>query len=162
MHPKDQKAFDRLVENEIRLNQYFSMECRLTVKEKGFQWFRIRAVGAFDSSGDLNKLIGSLVNIHSERSSRVQLQQEKDKAVATLNSIVDAVITTNADGIIEYENSAAERLTGLSSSESRGQPIDKVIEFYKEHSTSAIEKSSTQMPALWRSYETKDLCRYAR
>lgn len=139
MHPKDQKTFDRLIENEIRLNQFFSMECRLTVKEKGFQWFRIRAVGAFDSSGDLKKLIGSLVNIHSERSSRVQLQQEKDKAIATLNSIVDAVITTNADGIIEYENSAAERLTGLSSSESRGQPIDKVIEFYKEHSTSAIE-----------------------
>ncbi len=144
MHPKDQKKFDRLVENEIRLNQYFSMECRLTVKEKGFQWFRIRAVGAFDSNGDLTKLIGSLVNIHAERSSRVQLQQEKDKAVATLNSIVDAVITTNADGIIEYENSAAERLTGLSSDESRGQSIDKVIEFYKEHSTVAIENPARQ------------------
>ena len=139
MHPKDKKRYDRLLETEIRANQYFSMECRLAVKEKGFRWFRMRVVGAFDTHGDLNKLIGSLVNIHSEKTSRIQLQQEKDKAFATLNSIVDAVITTNQDGIIEYKNSAAERLTGVSGKESRGNRIDKIISFFREHSTVVIE-----------------------
>ncbi len=139
MHPKDKKTFDYLIENDVRTTQYLSMECRLTVKEKGFRWFRLRVVGAFDSDGSLNKLIGSLVNIHSEKTSRMQLQQEKDKAVATLNSIVDAVITTNADGIVEYENSAAERLTGVSISDTKGVHIDKVISLYKEHSMSSID-----------------------
>tara|TARA_R110002049_G_scaffold13509_2_gene58398 strand:+ start:37934 stop:40783 length:2850 start_codon:yes stop_codon:yes gene_type:complete len=139
MHPKEKKVFDHNVENEIRAKQYFSMECRLTVKEKGFRWFRLRVVGSFDSNGDLNKMIGSLVNIHSEKTNRIQLQQEKDKAVATLNSIVDAVITTNAEGIVEYENSAAERLTGLSRNETKGQRIESVISFYKEHSMSDIQ-----------------------
>ncbi len=139
MHPKDKKKYDCLVESELKSNQYFTMECRLTVKEKGFRWFRMRVVGAFDSHGDVNKLIGSLVNVHVEKTSRIQLQQEKDKAIATLNSIVDAVITTNQEGIIEYKNSAAERLTGVSAKESRGSSIDKIISFYREHSTIAIE-----------------------
>ena len=138
MHPKDKKKYDQLVETEIRSNQYFTMECRLTVKEKGFRWFRMRVVGAFDSHGDINKLIGSLVNIHAEKTSRIQLQQEKDKAFATLNSIVDAVITTNEDGVIEYKNSAAERLTGVSAKESRGSRIDNIVSFFKEHSTIEI------------------------
>ncbi|MDW3094297.1 MAG: EAL domain-containing protein [Gammaproteobacteria bacterium] len=139
MHPKEKKIFDRLVESEIRNKQFFSMECRLTVKEKGFRWFRLRVVGSFDSSGDLNKMIGSLVNIHAEKTNRIQLQQEKDKAIATLNSIVDAVITTNAEGVVEYENAAAERLTGVSREDTRGKSIEKVISFFKEHSMNDID-----------------------
>ena len=144
MHPKERKIFDYLLETDIHFSQHFSIECRLTVKEKGFRWFRIKAVAAFDANGDLNKLIGSLVNIHAEKNSRLQLQQEKDKAVATLHSIVDAVITTDADGIIEYENSAAERLTGVPRTEMRGKPIDSVIKFYKEHSVDGIENPVNQ------------------
>ena len=143
MHPKEKKIFDRLVEKDIRSKQYFSMECRLTVKEHGFKWFRLRVVGAFDSSGDLNKLIGSLVNIHSEKTNRLQLQQEKDKAIATLNSIVDAVITTDADGVIEYQNSAAERLTGISRDQAKGMYIGKAISFYQEHSLNDIDNPVT-------------------
>ena len=139
MHPKDKKKYDHLVDTEIRSNQYFSLECRLTVKEKGFRWFRMRVVGAFDSHGDINKLIGSLVNIHAEKTNRIQLQQEKDKAIATLNSIVDAVITTNEEGVIEYKNSAAERLTGVPGNESRGNRIDHIVSFFKEHSTIEIK-----------------------
>jgi diguanylate cyclase (GGDEF)-like protein/PAS domain S-box-containing protein len=139
MHPKEKKIFDRHIESEIRAKQFFSMECRLTVKEKGFRWFRLRAVGSFDSSGDLNKMIGSLVNIHSEKTNRIQLQQEKDKAIATLNSIVDAVITTDAEGVVEYENSAAERLTGVSRIDTKGKRIEQVISFYKEHSMNDIK-----------------------
>ena len=138
MHPKDRKKYDYLVDTEIRSNQHFTFECRLTVKEKGFRWFRMRVVGAFDSHGDINKLIGSLVNIHSEKTNRIQLQQEKDKAIATLNSIVDAVITTNEEGVIEYKNSAAERLTGVPRNESKGSRIDQIISFFKEHSTVEI------------------------
>ncbi|MFK7794681.1 MAG: EAL domain-containing protein [Gammaproteobacteria bacterium] len=139
MHPKEMKIFERKMEGEIREKQFFTMECRLKVKEKGFRWFRLRAVGSFDSSGDLNKMIGSLVNIHSEKTSRIQLQQEKDKAVATLNSIVDAVITTDAEGVVEYENSAAERLTGVSRADTKGKRIEKVIAFYREHSMDNID-----------------------
>ncbi|MEM7304564.1 MAG: diguanylate cyclase, partial [Pseudomonadota bacterium] len=139
MHPKEKKKFERLINNEIHVHQNVSMECRLKVKDKGFRWFRIRAVAAFNNKGDLKKLIGSLVDVHTEKSSRVQLQQEKDKAVATLNSIVDAVITTNANGVVEYGNSAAERLTGIPKNELRGKPIYKMVSFYKEHTDSYID-----------------------
>ena len=144
MHPADKKRYDYLFETEMREKQFFEFECRLTVSEKGFRWFSIRVVGAYDSHGDLVKLIGSLVNIHAGKTNRIQLQQEKDKAFATLNSIVDAVITTNHDGVIEYGNSAAERLTGVPVKELRGSLIGNVISFYKEHSMVEIDNPMMQ------------------
>lgn len=144
MHPADKKKYDYLFETEMRSKQFFEFECRMTVSEKGFRWFRIRVVGAYDSNGDLIKLIGSLVNIHAGKTNRIQLQQEKDKAFATLNSIVDAVITTNHDGIIEYGNSAAERLTGVPVKELRGSLINSVVSFYKEHSMAEIDNPMLQ------------------
>ena len=45
-------------------------------------------------------------------SSERELQAEKDKAVVTLHSIGDAVITTNREGRVEYMNPVAEELLG--------------------------------------------------
>ncbi|MDH5573080.1 MAG: diguanylate cyclase, partial [Gammaproteobacteria bacterium] len=71
------------------------------------------------------------------RKSEVDLYQEKERAEVTLHSIGDAVITTDADGIIEYLNPAAEVLTGWESIELRGKQIKEVIKIYDE-STQAL------------------------
>lgn len=139
MHPQERKKFDDLINHKIQTYKNLSLECRLKVKDTGFRWFRIRVVASFNHAGEINKLIGSLVDIDKEKISHIQLQQEKDKAISTLNSIVDAVITTNANGVVEYENSAAERLTGITRDELRGKSINKMIYFYKEHTQRLID-----------------------
>ncbi len=55
------------------------------------------------------------------------LAQEKERAEVTLQSIGDAVITTDADGKVSYLNPTAERMTGWALAEARDQPLDVVV-----------------------------------
>lgn len=55
------------------------------------------------------------------------LFKEKEKALVTLHSIGDGVITTDTDGWVEYLNPIAEKLTGYTSAESRGKHLKDVF-----------------------------------
>ncbi len=49
-----------------------------------------------------------------------------DRAEATLNSIGDAVLSTDIDGKVTYLNIAAEDMTGWSREAAAGRPFDDV------------------------------------
>lgn len=51
------------------------------------------------------------------------LKIEKEQAQVTLASLGEAVISTDADGRLEYMNPMAERLTGCTTAEARGSPL---------------------------------------
>ncbi|UCB54778.1 MAG: EAL domain-containing protein [Thiotrichales bacterium] len=56
-----------------------------------------------------------------------EIATEKERAEFTLRSIGDAVITTDADGMIEYMNHIAERLTGWELDTVHKQPVQTVF-----------------------------------
>lgn len=60
------------------------------------------------------------------------LEQEKQKALVTLQSIGDAVITTDANMSVEYLNPIAEELTGWTTDEARGLHMDTVFNIINE------------------------------
>ena len=53
---------------------------------------------------------------------------EKERAQVTLNSIGDAVISTDISGNITYFNQVAERMTGWSGEEASGRPFAEVFQ----------------------------------
>jgi len=55
------------------------------------------------------------------------LFEEKERAQVMLRSIGEAVIATDASGVVEYLNPIAEHLTGWCEAEAVGQPIDKIF-----------------------------------
>jgi len=57
------------------------------------------------------------------------LFKQRQLAKATLHSIADAVITTNAEGLCVFMNPAAEKLTGFSLEKAQGLHIDAVVRF---------------------------------
>jgi diguanylate cyclase (GGDEF)-like protein/PAS domain S-box-containing protein len=61
------------------------------------------------------------------------------QALETLHAIGDAVITTDASGVIKYLNPIAEQLTGWPVKEALGQPIEKVFNVVDEHSRKPAE-----------------------
>ena len=65
--------------------------------------------------------------------------QEKERAQVTLQSIGDAVITTDANGAIEYLNPVAEELTGWSNAEAQGLPLPQVFDIINEGTGEAQE-----------------------
>ncbi len=68
------------------------------------------------------------------RTARIEkaLFLEKERAQITLKSIGDAVITTDENGLVEYLNPVAEKITGYLTSEVKGQPINRVFRAYDE------------------------------
>lgn len=70
--------------------------------------------------------------LHELKDSELELFQAKELAEVTLQSIGDAVITTNALGEIETLNTVAEKLTGWSTLDAMGNPLDKVFKAFNK------------------------------
>ncbi|HTS89182.1 MAG TPA: EAL domain-containing protein [Gemmatimonadales bacterium] len=68
-----------------------------------------------------------------------RLAEEKERAEVTLGSIGDAVVRTDARGIIEYLNPVAEQLLGSRNSELIGLPIANVLSLVHETTREPLE-----------------------
>lgn len=67
------------------------------------------------------------------------LNNEKERAEVTLHSIGDAVVTTDAAGVVEYLNPVAEQITGWKTGEARGRPLPEVLTLVYEATGEPIE-----------------------
>ncbi len=63
-----------------------------------------------------------------------ELASEKERALVTLKSIGDGVITTNAQAEVDYLNPVAEHLTGWLNTEAHGMPLGEIFKTYHEYS----------------------------
>ena len=72
------------------------------------------------------------ITLRTLQESRDALEKEHEKAIVTLSSIGDAVITTDCNGIVEYLNPVAEKLTGWSNDEAGGEPLTRVFNIVNE------------------------------
>jgi diguanylate cyclase (GGDEF)-like protein/PAS domain S-box-containing protein len=139
IHPEDRDDFSNAWAKLItEKSKQLLIETRIAVKKQGYRWFVIRATADYDYSGTAKKVVGSISDIHLQKQAQVQLADEKDKVVATLRSIVDAVITTNERGEVQYTNQAASRFLNCTQEEARGKHIERIIDLYEEESDERI------------------------
>ena len=81
---------------------------------------------------------GTIADITQRKAAERALFNEKERAQVTLQSIGDAVVTTDASGNIEYLNPVAEQLTGWESREAQGMPIESIITLTDETTGEAV------------------------
>ncbi|HED40715.1 MAG TPA: EAL domain-containing protein [Chromatiales bacterium] len=94
---------------------------------------------------DFNNMIDKISQRKQERDKALrELFEEKERAQVTLESIGDAVITTDIHGKIDYINAVAENLTGWSHEEAAGQQVEHVFriinEITREKSVNPVER----------------------
>ncbi len=92
-----------------------------------------------DAQGRLIGFEGTISDISARKQAEMAVFEEKEKAQVTLQSIGDAVITTDAEGRIEYLNPVAQDLTGWESREVQGLALADVFRIVDETSREAIE-----------------------
>jgi diguanylate cyclase (GGDEF)-like protein/PAS domain S-box-containing protein len=88
----------------------------------------------------INRALDTSAKQHNELSealarvtnSEAALFAEKERMAVTLRSISEAVITTNANAVVEYLNPVAELITGWHHKEANGEPISNVINIVHE------------------------------
>jgi len=91
----------------------------------------------------VNQALDSLLQQQRElEASRKALIEEKLQAEVTLHSIMDGVITTDADNMILYLNPVAERLLGLNNSQTREMNLSKAIRLIHEDTGEALASPS--------------------
>ncbi len=81
----------------------------------------------------INQALDSILQQQQElEQSRKELIKEKIQAEITLHSIMDGVITTDAEGRIVYLNPVAERMLGLEARRALDLPLQEVIHLVHE------------------------------
>jgi diguanylate cyclase (GGDEF)-like protein/PAS domain S-box-containing protein len=77
------------------------------------------------------------------------LKVEKERALVTLASLGEAVISTDADGRLEYMNPMAERLTGCTTAAARGSPLSLLFSVADEVTREANDRLIDQSLCEW-------------
>ena len=88
----------------------------------------------FADSGDVKGFYVLVHDITERKRVEAALLDEKERAQVTLHSIGDGVITTDAEGIVEYLNPIAEALTGWKTDQATGLALGKVFRIINEDS----------------------------
>ncbi len=89
---------------------------------------------------DFNQMARALEQDREQRSRIEQaLFTEKERALITLRSIGDAVITTDTMGYVEFLNPVAEELTGWKTEEAHGKPLTEVFHIINENTRAEVE-----------------------
>ncbi|MDJ0750635.1 MAG: EAL domain-containing protein [Woeseiaceae bacterium] len=91
---------------------------------------------------DKNNIIaheGTITDITERKRAETRVFEEKERAQVTLQSIGDGVITTDADGLVDYINPVAQDLTGWDMRSARGMPVTDLMMIVNEHTRATCE-----------------------
>ena len=91
-------------------------------------WLRWELHPWHDTEGNIGGLLMFSEIITERKLLEQKLFIEKELAQVTLESIGDAVITTDASGKVRYINPVAERMTGWSTLEAKGKSSDEILQ----------------------------------
>ena len=88
----------------------------------------------------LPKTLGTMI----ERAAYAEsLFEERERAQVTLNSIGDAVVSTDVSGRVTYLNLVAEDLTGWSQLEAAGHPLEEVLQIIDGTTRQVMQNPTT-------------------
>lgn len=104
-----------------------SWDVELVLKKACGRCIWVCAVGRAEfEGGRVVRLVGTFQNVDREVRQRRELAEQRELLQVTLQSIGDAVITTDASGGISWMNPVAEQLTGWMVDEAMGTPLSHV------------------------------------
>jgi len=133
IHPQDRQRVLADWRAKMQSAAPFQTEFRFQRKDGSVVWTRVNSAAMRDGTrphGHVQTVEDITARKATEfglRTAEEALFEEKERAQVTLNSIGDAVLTTDLLGNVTYLNLAAETMTGWSREEALGQPLAEVF-----------------------------------
>ncbi len=144
IHPEDRERVLAEWRVAARDQAPFQTEFRFLQEDESIVWTRVNSAAMLDGKRSFG-LVQTVEDVSERKSAEFVLRvaeealfMEKERAQVTLNSIGDAVLTTDLLGNVSYLNLVAEAMTGWSSEEAQGRPIAEVF---------TILDGTTRLPA---------------
>ncbi|OYY95757.1 MAG: diguanylate cyclase [Hydrogenophilales bacterium 28-61-23] len=126
IHPEDRERVLLEWRAAMRGQEPFQTEFRFLQEDKSVVWTRLNSA-ALREGFEPNARVITLEDIGERKAAEEALFEEKERAQVTLNSIGDAVLTTDLQGKVTYLNLVAEAMTGWSREAAFGQPLAEVF-----------------------------------
>lgn len=133
IHPEDRQRVIAEWCEAVRGRAPFLTEARFVREDESVVWARINGA-AMRGGMELHGHVQTVEDITARKSTELVLRaaeealfEEKERAQVTLNSIGDAVLTTDLLGNVTYLNLVAEAMTGWSREEALGRPLPEVF-----------------------------------
>jgi diguanylate cyclase (GGDEF)-like protein/PAS domain S-box-containing protein len=82
---------------------------------------------------------GTVTDITERKRAEQRFYEEKERAEVTLQSIADAVITTDRSGTVDYVNPVAEKMTGWPAADARGRNVTDIVKLVKDGSQEPMD-----------------------
>jgi len=93
----------------------------------------------YNEAGNLTAHEGTITDITERKHAETRIFEEKERAQVTLQSIGDGVITTDADGIVDYVNPVAQDLIGWDMRGAKGSHVTDIMMIVNEHTRATVE-----------------------
>jgi diguanylate cyclase (GGDEF)-like protein/PAS domain S-box-containing protein len=138
VHPQDQPRLQAALDATLVDDRDYFLEHRLLLPTGQTRWLAQRGRVVRGPSGRPVRLLGVALDITNRKLAEEALFQEKERAQVTLASIGDGVIRTDARGMIDFMNPAAERLSGWPIHEAYGKHIRDVFRVVEPETHAAL------------------------
>jgi len=140
MYPEARADFlSKLSDSKGFLDNY---QVELRHKQGHAVWVLINVQAILNENNEFIGIEGIIRNISAWKRIEEALHDEKEKALITLNAIVDGVIKTDNNGNIVYMNPAAEHITGYELQENAHACITDIYNSRSENEDIASNKHS--------------------
>ena len=138
LHPDDAERVIREIEYSANHLSYFNCEFRVVIPGRPVQWLYARSAPEKQADGRIT-WYGFNANITEIKQTEEALRKNEEYLRVTLQSIGDAVITTDTGGLITNMNHVAEKLTGWKLETASGMPFSDVFKIIDSETREAME-----------------------
>jgi diguanylate cyclase len=136
--PEVRPVVQAAVETAMTTGQGWDLELPFIPADGRRIW--VRAVGGAEFvDGKPVRLVGAFQDITARRAAAAELAEQHELLRVTLQSIGDAVITTDASGHVTWLNPVAERMTGWLNADAQGRPVGQVFHIVNEETRKPTE-----------------------
>jgi len=126
LDPAERETATLAVQQAIERRSAFQLEYRINLPE-GPRYVRSEANRILSQDGQIERMLGICQDITPLRALNEALFQEKERMAITLDSIGEAVISTDDEMRVTFMNPVAETLSGWPQEKAAGVPITELL-----------------------------------
>lgn len=132
LHPEDATRVMGAMKNALNNKEAYTDEFRIVLPDASVRHLRAAAHTTQGQNGEVQLLVGVNSDVTALRELSTELADQRELLEVTLQSIGDAVITTDAAGHVTWLNPAAERMTGWLSKQAVDHELGQVFNIVNE------------------------------
>ena len=127
IHPDDRESVIETVGKAMKAGADFSTHHRTLWPDGTVRWLSGAGRIQLGEHGEPVRGVGISQDVTERKGTEVALGQSETRKAAVLDSVLDCIVTMNADGVVLEFNAAAERTFGYTKAEAIGRALADLI-----------------------------------